>query len=195
MSSTDSPKARDIVSLETLDENSNDESNRNSLASSPTNYYTESVVNDNDLEGYVDTGNFRFAHTANAFAQSSANKLRRGTASVTSSSSSSNRRFSGGILQSSNQTPSIFSFDNQSNRGDYADELGNKSCCIECGCFAVLIKCAAHCDMMLCENCCEKHLQLEINELIKIKNHLENSVVDLKKYLGIDNCLFHFILF
>jgi hypothetical protein len=60
-----------------------------------------------------------------------------------------------------------------------------KSCCIECGAYAQLVKCMSHCDLHICENCQHKHWQIEINELIKYKTSLENNVDELKKYLGL----------
>jgi len=51
-----SSKQKDIVSLETLDENSNDES----IRSSPTNFYEETLA-DNDLSSYMNNNNFRYS--------------------------------------------------------------------------------------------------------------------------------------
>jgi hypothetical protein len=178
-----SSKQKDIVSLETLDENSNDES----IRSSPTNFYEETLA-DNDLSSYMNNNNFRYSSSnygTNSTTNNNIPNLRRSTASVASSSVSSAKRLSGGVFMT-NLTPSIFSFDNLNNQEDFSDELltSNKSCCIECGIFGYLTKCAAHCDKQLCESCCDKHWQLEINELIKIKTTLENSVADLRKYLS-----------
>jgi len=36
----------------------------------------------------------------------------------------------------------------------------------------------------VCEECQEKHWQMEINELLSMKTYMENSVADLKKYLA-----------
>lgn len=187
----DSPnKQKDVVSLETLDENSNDESNRNSLTSSPTNYYEDSTLADNDLTTYIDNSNYRYANAAATTAASSSsygasNYRRANASSVASTMSSSTNRLSAGLFNTSsmNPTSNIFSFDSN-NQDEFVEYDANKSCCIECGVFAYLIKCQGHCDMQLCESCCEKHWQLEINDLIKIKNNLENNVTELKKYLS-----------
>lgn len=186
-----SNKQKEIVSLETLDENSNDESNRNSLNSSPTN--EDSTLADNDLTSYIDSTNYRYSNintaaSASAAAVSSsynsANYRRANTSSVASSISSSANRVSAGLFNNNSlsQPSNIFSFD-ANNQEEFVEYDSNKSCCIECGVFAFLVKCQGHCDMQLCESCCEKHWQFEINELIKIKTHLENSVTELKKYL------------
>jgi hypothetical protein len=60
----------------------------------------------------------------------------------------------------------------------------DKSCCLECGQYSFLNKCTAHCDLMLCESCQQKHWQIELNELIRMKSLLEQNVADLKKYLS-----------
>ena len=176
----DSTKPKEIVSLESLDETSNDESNRNSLASSPTNYYEDSTVADNDLSNYSVDNNNNFRYATSLLNTNYGASSRRAASVV--SSTSTNKRLPTGIL--GNKAPSIFSFDNQNNQEEYSDDYNaNKSCCIECGSFAFLVKCTAHCDMQICESCCEKHWQLEINDLIKIKTHLEDNVTELKKYL------------
>lgn len=74
---------------------------------------------------------------------------------------------------------------------EQADEnsLSTKSCCIECGAYAHLVKCMSHCDLHICENCQHKHWQMEINELIKFKTSLENNVDELRKYLGLNRIL------
>ena len=66
---------------------------------------------------------------------------------------------------------------------DDANNFDNKSCCIECGAFAVLQKCKAHCNLDICENCKQKHWQTEMDELLKLKSHLETNVGDLRNYL------------
>lgn len=67
---------------------------------------------------------------------------------------------------------------------DDANNFDNKSCCIECGAFAVLQKCKAHCNLDICENCKQKHWQTEMDELLKLKSHLETNVGDLRNYLS-----------
>ena len=108
-----SSKQKDIVSLETLDENSNDES----IRSSPTNFYEETLA-DNDLSSFNNNNNnFRYSSSNYGTTNSTNNNvpnLRRSTASVASSSVSSAKRLSGGVFMT-NLTPSIFSFDNLNN--------------------------------------------------------------------------------
>jgi hypothetical protein len=75
------------------------------------------------------------------------------------------------------------------NVNDYLFEnMDNKSSskmrCLECGSYTYLIKCNSHCELMLCELCQQKHWQMEINELIKLKTDLENNVADLRNYLA-----------
>ncbi len=59
----------------------------------------------------------------------------------------------------------------------------NQSCCLECGAYAMLQKCKAHCNLDICENCKQKHWQVEVDDLLKMKSHLENSIGELKNYL------------
>ncbi len=60
----------------------------------------------------------------------------------------------------------------------------NKSCCLDCGIYSRLVKCNGHCNLDICENCKQKHWQTEMDELFKMKTHLENNMLDLKNYLG-----------
>ena len=64
------------------------------------------------------------------------------------------------------------------------NDYTSKSCCLECGGYARLRKCTPHCNLDLCENCRQKHWQIEVDELLKMKTHLENNVADLRNYLG-----------
>lgn len=59
-----------------------------------------------------------------------------------------------------------------------------KGCCNECGTYTFVVRCASHCDQKVCEQCQQKHWQMEINELLTMKTSIENSVADLKKYLA-----------
>lgn len=56
-----------------------------------------------------------------------------------------------------------------------------KGCCLECGTYAYLVRFN---DLKVCEKCYEIQWENEINELLKMKNFLENGVIDMKKYLG-----------
>ena len=98
-----------------------------------------------------------------------------------------NRRQSS-FLTGSSLLPNIILYDGGSSNQEYGVEGGEdfsgKGCCLECGMFTFLSKCNAHCDLQLCESCQQKHWQIEINELIKMKTFLETSVGDLRKYLG-----------
>lgn len=60
----------------------------------------------------------------------------------------------------------------------------NQQVCLECGAYAVLQKCKAHCNLDICENCKQNHWQIEVDDLLKMKTHLENNIADLKGYLG-----------
>lgn len=62
--------------------------------------------------------------------------------------------------------------------------FGSKTTCLECGAYAYMHKCKGHCNKDICEDCREKHWQVEVDELLKMKNHLEGSVADLKNYLS-----------
>ena len=48
----------------------------------------------------------------------------------------------------------------------------------------MLQKCKNHCNLDICENCKQKHWQVEVDDLLKMKSHLENSITELKTYLG-----------
>ena len=96
--------------------------------------------------------------------------------------------FNGGSLFNNNSNFIIYDGGsvNQEAENNYREEeFSGKSCCLECGMYTYLSKCNAHCDLQLCESCQQKHWQIELNELVKMKTYLESSVTDLKKYLGI----------
>ena len=75
-------------------------------------------------------------------------------------------------------------FDNGIDITSSSSTSNSKMCCLECGSYTYLIKCNSHCELMLCEQCQQKHWQMEINELIKLKTDLENNVADLRVYLA-----------
>ena len=58
-----------------------------------------------------------------------------------------------------------------------------QSCCLECGAYAVLQKCKAHCNLDICDDCKQKHWQFEVDDLLKMKTHLEDNIIELKNYL------------
>lgn len=66
--------------------------------------------------------------------------------------------------------------------GNFSDP--SQSCCLECGAYGLLQKCKAHCNLEICEDCKQKHWQIEVDDLLKMKTHLENNIGDLKTYLG-----------
>ncbi|CAF0870248.1 unnamed protein product [Brachionus calyciflorus] len=61
------------------------------------------------------------------------------------------------------------------------EDQGFKGCCLDCGAYTYLIRFN---ELQLCENCYQNQWENEINELMKMKNFLENGVIDLKKYLA-----------
>ncbi len=62
--------------------------------------------------------------------------------------------------------------------------FGNKTTCLECGAYTYMHKCKGHCNKDICEDCREKHWQVEVDDLLKMKGHLEIGVADLKNYLS-----------
>jgi hypothetical protein len=82
----------------------------------------------------------------------------------------------GPILYNSNNL-----YGNEIADGTVSDQLANTGICLDCGIKSYLTRV---CDIQLCENCAAKRWQNEVNELVKIKTFLENSVEDLKKYLA-----------
>ncbi|RMZ98920.1 hypothetical protein BpHYR1_053538 [Brachionus plicatilis] len=63
----------------------------------------------------------------------------------------------------------------------FQEDPESKGCCLECGTYTFLIRFN---DLKVCEKCYEIQWENEINELLKMKNFLENGVSDMKKYLG-----------
>lgn len=97
-------------------------------------------------------------------------------------------------ISSSTTTPSSrFSYNNAflfeepitaSSSQAFQEDPESKGCCLECGTYAYLIRFN---ELKVCEKCYEVQWENEINELMKMKNFLENGVGDMKKYLGIIN--------
>ena len=56
--------------------------------------------------------------------------------------------------------------------------------CNECGEYRQIVRCLAHCNLILCESCKSQHWNNEINELMNIKIKLEDNVGNIRKYLG-----------
>ena len=76
---------------------------------------------------------------------------------------------------------------------DYASSLAlntmdifdpNKAVCAECRRLDYLSPCQVHCELQVCEVCVQKHLQIELNEFIRIKSFLESSVNEIRRNLS-----------
>ena len=101
---------------------------------------------------------------------------------LSNSSSYPNSEYGGCDIDTASTTNgSIFGYDEPSQKFS----SNSKKCCAECGSYTFVIRCASHCDRLVCEGCQEKHWQMEINELLNMKTFMENSVADLRKYLSV----------
>ena len=60
----------------------------------------------------------------------------------------------------------------------------NKAVCADCRRLDYLSTCQVHCDLNICDVCVQKHLQIELNEFIRIKSFLENSANEIRRTLS-----------